>query len=64
MFYFNCLNILVCLPAVYVTNGKADEARGERGERERERGREVLGSGQLEARILVSPVRSPFQMGP
>lgn len=44
-----------CLSPVYLTKGKTDVTR------ETESG---AGSGQLEARRLVSPVRSPFQMGP
>lgn len=44
-----------CLSPVYLTKGETDVTR------ETESG---AGSGQLEARTLVSPVRSPFQMGP
>lgn len=60
-----CLIILVRLSPVYVTNRRAKRKGGgeRKGERERKRER-YFGCGQLEARTLVSPVRSPFQMGP
>lgn len=48
--------------AINAINGKADFA-WTASELVGEGGRVALGCGQLEARTLVSPVRSPIQMG-